>query len=297
MAKRNLLNFLLRLKEETKGFFILIRSFEGWYNFVLLRYGVVSYAFLKRKGDIKNLESVSIDAKLKIISIKYNKKTIKFYYDTKRQLDNSMKNIYQTFMNEQYGKLNVKGKKVIDIGTNNGDSAIFFVSKGASKVYAYEPYPYMLNLAKKNIILNKMEKWVELKNQAVLGKAGYIKIDEKYESINTSLLENFSYGKKIKVESLDDIVKKYKLNNAVLKIDCEGGEYDILNGAGNDTIRRFGQIALEYHFGYEVFLKRLRGLGFKVWYTEPKIGRNAEADGVRMDYGMLYANKKAFEQK
>jgi len=44
--------------------------------------------------------------------------------------------IYEIFEEEDYKFLNVKDKKVLDMGAFVGDSAIYFILKGAKKVYA-----------------------------------------------------------------------------------------------------------------------------------------------------------------
>ena len=60
--------------------------------------------------------------------------------------------ILAVFYKKDYDFLNVKNKIVIDIGTNIGDTAIYFVLMGAKKVIALEPDPKIFKYAKK--ILN-----------------------------------------------------------------------------------------------------------------------------------------------
>ncbi|MEM3526638.1 MAG: hypothetical protein QXV37_04410 [Candidatus Jordarchaeaceae archaeon] len=40
---------------------------------------------------------------------------------------------------------------MIDVGTSNGDSSIFFAMMGAKKVVGIEPFPESFDLAQKNI--------------------------------------------------------------------------------------------------------------------------------------------------
>ena len=60
------------------------------------------------------------------------------------------------FVEKEYDILSVKDKIVVDIGANIGDSSIYFVKRGARKVYAIEPNQELYQLAKKNISLNSM---------------------------------------------------------------------------------------------------------------------------------------------
>ncbi|MEM3256177.1 MAG: FkbM family methyltransferase, partial [Thermoplasmatales archaeon] len=57
----------------------------------------------------------------------------------------------ETFITEIYSYLKVKDKIVIDIGAFIGDTAIYFAIKGARKVISLEPYPYIFNIARKNL--------------------------------------------------------------------------------------------------------------------------------------------------
>ena len=106
-----------------------------------------------------------------------------------------------------YKWLDVKAKDVIDVGAYIGDSAIYFALRCAKHVYAFEPYPYSYNIAMKNIKLNHLENKITLLNEGC-GKSGSIAIKEDYENTVATYLKNFKEGKKIRIESLDEVVKK-----------------------------------------------------------------------------------------
>jgi hypothetical protein len=59
----------------------------------------------------------------------------------------------EVFCDEVYGKLagNIQGKSVIDVGAFVGDSAIYFASKGAKEIYAFEPDKTFFDLAFENV--------------------------------------------------------------------------------------------------------------------------------------------------
>lgn len=65
-------------------------------------------------------------------------------------------NLNVTFIDEQYCTLDVRDKIVPDVGASYGDTAIYFALKGAKKVYAYEPIPWVAKVLEKNIILNNL---------------------------------------------------------------------------------------------------------------------------------------------
>ena len=119
---------------------------------------------------------------------------IKFHYDDGKQAINTIDLIVETFIEEQYKNLNVKDKNVIDVGANIGDSAIYFALKGATHVYAFEPYPYSYNLAKENIKLNGLKDIITLINEGC-GKNGAIRIG-RVKNYGNNDLKNTKQGEK-----------------------------------------------------------------------------------------------------
>ncbi|WP_048054006.1 FkbM family methyltransferase [Thermoplasma volcanium] len=51
----------------------------------------------------------------------------------------------------------MEGRKVLDIGANIGDSAIYFALKGAAHVYAFEVVPSTSEICKENVRLNNLD--------------------------------------------------------------------------------------------------------------------------------------------
>ena len=105
------------------------------------------------------------------------------------------------------------------------------------------------------------------------------------------ILKKFKEGKKIKIESLDEIVKKFNLKHAALKVDCEGCEYALILNASDKTLHAFDQIIMEYHYGYKNLVNRLRQAGFKVRYSLPKYSYNVEAEDSNMYVGFIFCMK------
>ena len=232
------------------------------------------------------------------IELEYQNRKIYFYYDTNtnKQLSNTIGLINENFIEGQYKWLDAKGKDVVDVGANIGDSAIYFALKGAKHVYAFEPYPYSYNIAKRNIRLNHLEDKITLLNEGC-GERGFVTIKEDYENTGGTDLKKFKEGKKIKMENLDEIVKRFNLKHAALKVDCEGCEYDLILNASNEALKAFDQIIMEYHYGYRNLVNRLRQAGFKVKYSLPKYSHNIEAGDSNMHFGLIYAKNGSYEEK
>jgi len=222
------------------------------------------------------------------IELNYQNKKLYFYYDTNKQLSNTIGLINENFIEEQFKWLNVKDRGVVDVGANIGDTAIYFALKDARHIYAFEPYPYSYNIARKNINLNHLGNKITLLNEGC-GKSGFVTIKEDYENTGGTDLKNFKEGKKIRIESLDEIVKKFNLKHAALKVDCEGCEYALILNASDKALKAFDQIIMEYHYGYINLAKKLRHAGFKVKYSLPKYSNDIEAENKNMYVGFMFA--------
>jgi len=144
----------------------------------------------------------------------------------------------------------------------------------------------------KNIKLNHLEDTITLLNEGC-GKSGFVIIKEDYENTAGTTLKKFKEGKKIKIENLDEIVKRFNLRHAALKVDCEGCEYDLILNASDKTLHAFDQIIMEYHYGYRNLVKRLRQAGFIVKYSLPDYLYNIEAEDRNTYLGLIYCDKNA----
>lgn len=192
------------------------------------------------------------------------------------------------FWYQEYKSLDVKNHSIIDIGANIGDSAIYFVLKGAERVIALEPYPLTYQTFIKNIKLMKLENKIEPIN-AGYGQDSVVLVDKTKRAISsTSLVQSKNGGEPIRLYSIKTLLATYDLNNAILKMDCEGCEYQILN-EDPKVITSFEQIMLEYHYGYEQIVDYLKNLGYSVTFTDPIKSYNANAENPNMVTGMIFA--------
>ncbi|BAW31468.1 MAG TPA: FkbM family methyltransferase [Methanothermobacter sp.] len=257
------------------------KVFKNWLKAILFRFGVLN----RFVGELSNGERVEIknlwdyyhilyshmleDAKIwgSIIKFKFKNRNLRFY-SSKRVLLDSLKVLNETFGMRVYKQLNVKGKIVVDIGSYIGDSPIYFILKGAERVYAFEPYPSSYSLLLKNIKVNSLDKKIIAFNEGLSKNIGKIRIKEDYEGLATSQLKDFHQGKQVKLTTLEGIVKRFNLKDAVLKMDCEGCEYTILK-TPKKILKSFQEIIMEYHYGYKDLKEKLERASFKVRNTKP----------------------------
>jgi FkbM family methyltransferase len=203
------------------------------------------------------------------------------------------------FVDKIYESLPVKDKTVIDVGGNIADSAIFFCISGAAKVVCIEPFPKNYELAELNIKLNNFSYKISLVLGGCSDKVSEITIDPAYRSGGDSILTHiqFETGIKIPLLTLEDILNKYGLqfnSSTVLKMDCEGCEYESVLSTSEEVLRKFSDIMIEYHFGYKNLKQKLEQCNFLVSVTRPtmyKFSPDEYNKKINFAEGCLYARR------
>lgn len=169
-------------------------------------------------------------------------------------------------------KGNVKGKIVLDIGAYMGETAMLYaIWGGARHVYSFEPVADLYHVARNNIALNRLNDRITMINSKLVGAKN------KYNTKNSFELSAI----KSKEITLTEFVKYKKIKGVVLKLDCEGGEYEIIRDTPSNILRSFKTIHIEYHYGYKDIVKRLKSEGFKVSYTKPGLSIVGLFSGVK----------------
>lgn len=135
---------------------------------------------------------------------------------------------------------------VLDIGGNVGMFSIYVKKKFGCKVIAFEPVPMNFEQFKKNITLNGLSlDDFELYNVAITNvENGEIKIGTPL--YNTGGSSIFHYNDSMVACKTETINKHITEKCKYLKIDCEGGEYDIIPTI-LDRLNQFKYIGIEYH--------------------------------------------------
>jgi FkbM family methyltransferase len=176
---------------------------------------------------------------------------------------------------------------VIDIGAHIGVFTIYAASKARrGKVFAFEPFPGNYAMVLENIGLNSTGNVVPF-NAAVAGSGGKKMLFLSEENVCHSLYRFDRQGEKsVPVESmtLAQIIEKNGIRRVdLLKIDCEGAEYDILMGADDATLGKIDKISMEYHN-----IDESRTAGHMKRFLEGK-GYSVE---MGKDRPMIYASRR-----
>ncbi|MEM8533473.1 MAG: FkbM family methyltransferase [Chloroflexota bacterium] len=145
------------------------------------------------------------------------------------------------------------GWNIIDIGAGLGDFAIHAARQNPrGMVFAYEPSPDSFALLRKNIHLNNTRNVVAFP-QAVNGHMQELQLEVgsgvpvMYSTVSHNHTPD-SQVLQVHATTLDMLFVDLCLEYCdLLKVDCEGAEYDIFFHTSEETLRRVSRVALEYH--------------------------------------------------
>jgi len=137
----------------------------------------------------------------------------------------------------------IRGKTVVDVGANLGMFSLRCVELGAKLIYAIEAQPAVYHLG----LLNNIKGFPTI---MPLLAAVWDKDGETVTILNEhvgSKVKTDGDGDKVSTITLKTLIENIAENDMVLKLDCEGSEFNILMGAERDIIRKFAFIHIEIH--------------------------------------------------
>jgi FkbM family methyltransferase len=145
------------------------------------------------------------------------------------------------------------GWTVVDIGAAHGEFAIPAARRiGDGRVVAVEPAPDTVELLRENLLLNHAEH-VELVQRAIGARSGSVilNLGERGAMMNSTTVSNATgCGIRVSMITLAELFESAHIAHCdYLKMDCEGGEYEILTAAPDSTLQRISRMVIEYHEG------------------------------------------------
>ena len=276
-------NLLVRLRSLS----FIIKSTNNWLEVLLVRYGRKEKCVAHfRNGyeinvSIKNWQRYIMHSHLFSLmpNCKLKSDSMEFTYEGRNLRFNFGKygfdTVFEVFAFDPYRDFlkfaNPSGKQVIDIGAAFGDTAIYFLLKGATHVIAVEAFPGYFELASQNIRSNGFQHECEVILSAAGGsRGGSLMIDTGLEEMFGANMKQSGVGQLVPIVTLEELTDKYKVKDAFLKLDTEGFEYEILLNTSKEVIRRsFSDMLIEYHYGYERLEAYLKDCGYTFFHTGP----------------------------
>jgi FkbM family methyltransferase len=136
--------------------------------------------------------------------------------------------------------------------------------KGAKRVIALEPFPSLYKKALINIKINGVEDRVSLINAGIGSFDGevYAELSDIYGYYLFKPSDKCDV--KVRMYTLNSLIKEFGIKeDSILKVDCEGCEYETILNARSEDLTVFDQIIIEYHNGYIELKRILENAGFE----------------------------------
>jgi len=202
----------------------------------------------------------------------------------------------EVFNEHSYGFVNNQNYVLIDIGLNIGISALYFSQNlHIKRIYAFEPVVETYQKCQRNIELNPTVTNIKTYNVG-LGNSDrddqFTFTEDFKGSVGSIELSDYKKGKStdlkladVKIENastrFSDIIKANPDEKILVKMDCEGGEYEIIpNLKESGILDKVSIFMLEWH--NDEFLKLLHHFdNFNCFYY-----KNSPTTG------MLYATNR-----
>jgi FkbM family methyltransferase len=205
--------------------------------------------------------------------------------------------IKETCLDSDYERNGVAiqdGWKVIDIGAGLGDFTVYVAkTRPNCAVIGVEPFDQSFELLKRNMARNNTSNVHPLR-AAVASKPGELVLAQTGAAVQHTTTGSVKQGDSdvkhaVQALTLAQIMDQHGFATCdFLKMDCEGGEFDILLNSAPSTLTRIRRIALEYHNGFTSFShtdleKHLSAHGFLV---------RSSGNPVHAYLGFMYAEQQ-----
>lgn len=186
-----------------------------------------------------------------IKSVVFNKKELQF--ELEDEADFSV--FSEIFIEKEYRCVeelikNARGI-IVDVGAHKGLFSSYVRALNPTvPVLAFEPDEKNFSYLKKNLAKNHID-GVRAKSLAVAGRAGRRTFSLSVDSHNHSLVEDFgeAVGERlVECTTLEEVFHKNGVERcALLKIDCEGAEFEILETVAAEVFNKTEAFYVEYH--------------------------------------------------
>ena len=182
------------------------------------------------------------------------------------------------FVRREYGRMQ-DYRTIVDIGANMGGFAVYAAQTCPnSKIYCFEPEERNFVILMQNIAINSLEARVHASQCAVASSTGYRAMGIGSSPTNSLVMKDTCEKRQtVRCTTLREIFEQQKLETVdLLKMNCEGAEYEILEGCTRADFERMPRIRLEYHNlgsmnqNGKYLAKYLKGQGYQIeHFTSP----------------------------
>ena len=145
-------------------------------------------------------------------------------------------------------------RTIVDAGANIGAFSLYSARRApAATIHALEPFPSTRARLSETVARNHLESRVKVYELALAdaspGDERHMTTEEGISQGRGTAIDPFAAGSvAVRATTLEQFLDDANIAEAdFLKMDIEGGEHEVLHAASPAVLRRFRQIALEYH--------------------------------------------------
>jgi FkbM family methyltransferase len=161
-------------------------------------------------------------------------------------------------------------RTIVDVGANVGAATLWFADRAPqATIFAVEPAAMAAESLTRNVRTNQLEARVRVVSAALAGRTGTVYLQQSGSSVfaRTSATASAT-SEPVPAICLADLLDRFELPEVdLLKLDCEGAEFEVLLSCDEDVLRRIRFMVGEYHAsGRELvtLTRRLEDAGFAI---------------------------------
>lgn len=196
--------------------------------------------------------------------------------------------VAEIFQSDSYtrGMKLPKNPVIIDVGGFVGDFSLYAAKRlSAKRVIVCEPSPRNWKLLLKNIEANGYQDRIEPINKAVTDGSDLMMNADAPDEVQCTVSAYFESGDELTAIpgiSLEQLLRDCSVEHVdLLKIDCEGGEFSIIDSTPSEVFSRIQNLVFEYHQVEDLWAKLDRA----------KERLRSEGYMLQMGTGLVYATR------
>lgn len=184
-----------------------------------------------------------------------------------------VKTFWQIFLRRVY-RVEASDRIILDIGANVGLFALYAARQApTARILAVEPFPTTFERLLEAVSEHHLTERITCLNCAITGDGGTRLMGNDPLPSQRRALVPFGKsvsGIQVQSKTLSELLQEQALSRVdLLKMDIEGGEYEVLLSTSPDVLRTIRRIALEYHgdcapHTNQQLFDHLRQAGFEV---------------------------------
>ncbi len=162
-------------------------------------------------------------------------------------------------------------RTIVDAGATTGCFTLWAHQKAPNaRILAIEPNRTVFPFLVENVRANRLSEQVETMPVALGARAGFADVvDPSYSTFATAIARSVASTSTVDMTTLEHVLDEARFSSCdLLKIDIEGGEYDVLLVADASTLARIRTIVCEFHpmpnHSVNELVRHLTDNGFRV---------------------------------